>query len=528
MNFIQVTNQNQTLLDNFPFKDVLPHFRYFANRCIGKAVRTHIYTVVAVVNDKTVAYGHIEYESKYWLGICVLPNQQGKGYGRDMVKHLIDTAKEKRLPKLDLTVDSDNVKAISLYKKVGFVESPLREGNIIRMSLLLDDIHKVKDNSVTVPVSYGEAIDKLAILEIKFTKMDKYKKDEVQKEYDEVLGYVNHLMNENTRFYYDHLVKCSTIIWNQQVDFRNNKGDRVKLCDEIIFENDRRYRLKNKINNLLGSFLMEQKEGYAVKKAFVLTHLGLGDLLTSNGIVRYLATTHENVTVVCKKKYLNEIQLIYSDDKTIDFYPVDDDVNISPRYGFDKNKFSEITEGYNVYLTGSHKGATTNNIPFCFYDHVGLDPKYFWDFFHIPETEQSDKLFSLLQGRQYIVIHNTNSKGNVFTVKSVEDHMNVDKNNILIINLNGNVYDKDHPDHSLAQSFVFKPLVHYKKILINADSLYLSDSCIFCMAVNLKLKSNKCYYVTRRNNPRDYSYFYQEKYRPDSKLNRQIFKPLKI
>lgn len=533
MDFIQITLQNRDLLDTFLKNDLSDHFRYYRTRNVDDCIRSHTYTVIGTLEGQPIAYGHLEYEKTYWLGVCVLNEFQGKGYGRAMVKHLIVMAKMKRLPKIELTVDIDNLKAINLYKQVGFIQSPLKYEHCIRMIYRLDNIHRDKDNSVTVPVSYGEAIDKLAILEIKFTKMETYKKEEVQKEYNEVLGYVTHLMNDDAVFYYNHLVSCSTIIWNQQVDFRNNLPgtNRPQLCDEIIFENDRRYRLKNKLNNLLGSFLMEQKEGYAVKKAFVLTHLGLGDLICANGMVRYLATTNDLVMVVVKDKYLKEAELIYSDDKTIKFYPVKDDINISPRCGFGIDKFNQITQGYDVYMTGVHKGSAPTEIPFSFYTDAKMKTEYFWDFFHIPSTLQSMELYNLVKGREYVVIHNVNSRGNVFTVDSVEKHIadatGKTRDQVLIIDLNGNVYDKEHPSYELAQKFVFRSIVSYKDILIHASRLYLSDSCIFCMAINLELECNKCYYITRKNNPRNYSYFY-EKYRPDPRLHRRTFERLEL
>ena len=45
---------------------------------------------------------------------------------------------------------------------------------------------------------------------------------------------------------------------------------------------------------------MEQK-GYKLKKAFVLTHLGLGDNINSIGMVTYLSTCYDEVVVVCKE-----------------------------------------------------------------------------------------------------------------------------------------------------------------------------------------------------------------------------------
>ena len=39
-----------------------------------------------------------------------------------MMKHLINMAKKKNLPEINLTVDIDNIAGINLYKKVGFLE----------------------------------------------------------------------------------------------------------------------------------------------------------------------------------------------------------------------------------------------------------------------------------------------------------------------------------------------------------------------------------------------------------------------
>ena len=60
------------------------------------------------------------------------------------------------------------------------------------------------------------------------------------------------------------------------------------------------------------------------KNAFFLGHLGLGDNITCIGIVRYLREKYDTVKVVCKEKYQENLELIYSDDDNIT-YCVDDD-----------------------------------------------------------------------------------------------------------------------------------------------------------------------------------------------------------
>ena len=58
----------------------------------------------------------------------------------------------------------------------------------------------------------------------------------------------------------------------------------------------------------------------------------------------------------------------------------------------------------------------------------------------------------------------------------------------------------------------YKPVLHYKKIIENADLIILSDSSFFCMALNLDIKTDKCYYVVRGDPNYDcdnYDYIYE-------------------
>ena len=98
-------------------------FRYFQTRDPRTVFeKQHIYTIVGIENNNVVAYGHIDYETKYWFGICVLNSYQGKGYGKQILNSILDFADRKSI-QLSLSVDVDNTVAIELYKKNGFVET---------------------------------------------------------------------------------------------------------------------------------------------------------------------------------------------------------------------------------------------------------------------------------------------------------------------------------------------------------------------------------------------------------------------
>ena len=56
----------------------------------------------------------------YLGGVAVHPKWAGKGYGFLMMKAIIDYAKQQGFLRIELSVAVQNLKAISLYEKVGF------------------------------------------------------------------------------------------------------------------------------------------------------------------------------------------------------------------------------------------------------------------------------------------------------------------------------------------------------------------------------------------------------------------------
>lgn len=91
-------------------------FRYFDSR-EESCFDNHFYHFI--LNDPDpVGYGHLDYEDgKMWLGMCVFDSYVGKGYGKSILKTLIDKRENHCL---HLTVDKDNFKAINLYLSNGF------------------------------------------------------------------------------------------------------------------------------------------------------------------------------------------------------------------------------------------------------------------------------------------------------------------------------------------------------------------------------------------------------------------------
>ena len=57
---------------------------------------------------------------------------------------------------------------------------------------------------------------------------------------------------------------------------------------------------------------------------FFIPHLELGDSIVLNGVVRYYCSIYDNVIMVCKKLYYEQIKFMYSDLNNLILYKVPD------------------------------------------------------------------------------------------------------------------------------------------------------------------------------------------------------------
>lgn len=121
---------------------------------------------------------------------------------------------------------------------------------------------------VSIPVSVGELIDKLSILQVKKVKVkntDKLKF--IEKEYDILydMSY-EYLKNEDILLTFKELIGVNLKLWEVEDELRvieNSKNfDKqfIELARSVYYTNDERFRLKDKINTLTNSEIKEQKD----------------------------------------------------------------------------------------------------------------------------------------------------------------------------------------------------------------------------------------------------------------------------
>ena len=119
--------------------------------------------------------------------------------------------------------------------------------------------------TILAPVSLGELIDKITILEIKKEKIDSSKLNNVLKE----LHYLNIVLkdiNVNVdQSLIKKLKKINRVLWDIEDEIRNKeflkKFDEsfIKLARLVYLENDKRSSIKHEINSKYNSSIIEEK-----------------------------------------------------------------------------------------------------------------------------------------------------------------------------------------------------------------------------------------------------------------------------
>ena len=329
MTIIELTKSNIFLLNNFLENRIPSTFRYFNNKTPEQIIKNHYKTIIYMDNEIPVGYAHIDYDiinDKYWFGICVISEYCGKGIGTKLINRILECFKDSNIDILHLTVDKSNLVAYNMYLKNGFKVKGETD-TIYIMSLN-------KLNILYLPVSYGEAIDKLTILDIKMNKITDSRRYDVEIEYNRLHSELIAILNP-ILFYYNALKMINLEIWEDQDIFRysSNEIEKTQICKKIIEDNDARFRIKNKINYILQSHLKEQK-GYNLK-VFTINYSDNKDyIIDLNSIIKYQSIFNDRVIVNCSANLINKLQEYYKYDQSIEIVY---NINIDITYEYIKS-----------------------------------------------------------------------------------------------------------------------------------------------------------------------------------------------
>ena len=121
---------------------------------------------------------------------------------------------------------------------------------------------------IYIPISIGELIDKLSILQIKKNKIhDEEKLQHINKEFELLYNLSAEFLNDiNIEKIYHELVVTNSSLWEIEDRIRvlekdqRFEGEFIEIARKVYLTNDRRFDLKNQINFLTCSEIVEVKD----------------------------------------------------------------------------------------------------------------------------------------------------------------------------------------------------------------------------------------------------------------------------
>lgn len=236
--------------------------------------------------------------------------------------------------------------------------------------------------------------------------------------------------------------------------------------------------------------------------AYFLSHNGLGDNVTSIGALNFISQFYNTVYFLCKDIYIDNVKLFFV-NKNIILIPIDfhnetndcrqiinsvssnDDIFICG--GIHKSYLKSRINNPKILAYVPNDSYTLDNYLFIkdFYVDVGLDLSIYCQYFNIPSSDISLKIYSDIKHLNIIFTHTqaSNKKININDIV----HKYINNQAFIIICANENLYKPEDTYYTLCQQFVNIPIAHYIDVIINASEIYVIDSCFSAMILPLKM-----------------------------------------
>lgn len=135
-------------------------------------------------------------------------------------------------------------------------------------------------------------------------------------------------------------------------------------------------------------------------------HLGLGDHIVCNGLVRHFAET-DDILLICKNKNYNNVQFMYRNNSKITIHKVENDIE-AKEFCDSQHSIKVLKIGFAVGAEKHTKCLWDEN----FYKNANIDFEYSWSkFFVNPDLDRCKKVFKELNpnNESYIFVHSIDS-----------------------------------------------------------------------------------------------------------------------
>jgi hypothetical protein len=204
---------------------------------------------------------------------------------------------------------------------------------------------------------------------------------------------------------------------------------------------------------------------------YIYHHLGLGDHIICNGLVRCMINPNEKYSMFVKEHNLDSVRFMYKDLKNLTFLVGDDD--------FAKNfiHVNNISKE-NLIIAGFGRHPNSKEFDDSFYLQNNLPFKYRWEKFYVERDYESEKkIFKMydVNENDYVFVHD-------------DDERNININNTKIVNKNLKVIK---PNKKLTSN-----IFDYCYLMENSAELHFIDSSFRLLYDSLlNQKENLFYHV---------------------------------
>lgn len=211
-----------------------------------------------------------------------------------------------------------------------------------------------------------------------------------------------------------------------------------------------------------------------MKNLFLLHHLGMGDHIICNGLVRTLCERYDYLIFPVKPHNLNNIKTMFADLENINFISVNDDFDMLKH----ANKYRNIFQI--LHLGCFEKSNFINaNETFCqsFYRQANVPYNFRWSKFKIIRNEEKENALYNNKNDKFIFVHDDASRNMVINQSYID----------------GNIY---RPQHNLGKN-TDVTIFDYIKILEASSQIHCMDSSFAALVDHLPQLNDKTKYIHR-------------------------------
>ena len=168
-----------------------------------------------------------------------------------------------------------------------------------------------------------------------------------------------------------------------------------------------------------------------MNKVCIYHHLGLGDTIECNGMIRFYAEKYDTVDIFSKDNNYHNVCFMFKDNKKIKINKIDKNHESIEVFNFLKQYKGDILiPGHNNYVSNLDYFSKNNfGVAESFYYLANVPWKYRNTKFHIArDLEKEKEVFNILNPdkQKYIFVHDDESRG--FKINNITSNYKIIKN----------------------------------------------------------------------------------------------------